>query len=227
MGNFPFVRVKGSNSDYIYSPDAQSVVEVENLKDVPAYLQIFICPYGMPGPVDQIKEPPFLSQDNEAHTCDGVSDTCPRQTLFPSEPYTGHAKIRLHQTEGITLATDNNNQLTLDQAGVIKLASTKQVEIAGDLIVQPAGAPGIRLNISKDGVSLQVGEAAVSIDKQGSINLKSQKQAQVNVQGNLAITGDIASPTIASLRAELEKLNREMASLKTEVGQLKAKLGTN
>jgi hypothetical protein len=225
MADFPFVRVKGSNSDYVYAPEAQSVVEVENLKDIPAYLQIFICPYGMPSPVDQVKEPPFLSQDNKAHTCDGVSDTCPRRTLFPNQPYTGHAKIRLHQTEGITLTTDNNNQLTLDQAGVIKLASTKQVEIVGDLLARPAGAPGVQLNISKGGVSLQVGEAVVSIDDQGNINLKSQKQARVSVQGNLVVTGDITIPTIANLRAELEKLNTELAGLKTEVGQLKAKLG--
>lgn len=216
-----FSRIKGANSDYAYSPTAGSIVED---KTGEVFLHIFVCPYGMPSRVDQVQEPPFLTEEQTVHACDGTSDHCPQPDLFPDQPFTGgHARITLHQREGISLTTDTN-QVVIGQQGPIKLLAEAGVELNGDLKVNLAGASNVQLHISRTNVSITAAGATVAIDERGSIQLTPGPQSLVNVTGGLAVSSTITSPTITALTTELNNLKAELARLNTELAAIKQKL---
>ncbi len=115
MADFPFGRIKGANSDYEFSPEAQQIIEVDPKAKV-TFLQVFICPYGMPSKVDQVlePEPPYLGDKGAILSCNGTDTDCPSKGA-------GHAMLELHQTDGVKLST-GTAELNIGQAGAITLS---------------------------------------------------------------------------------------------------------
>jgi len=100
------VRLKGANSDYEYSSQTDGIVD-KTTERPELFLQIFICPYDMPS---RIEKP------HNGKWCIGTDQNCPHEGNK-----SGHALINLHQKEGISLITDNNNKLSVTQEGNIEL----------------------------------------------------------------------------------------------------------
>lgn len=103
------VRIKGANSDYVYTGNPQEFIKEQKDAD-PLYLKIFICPYDMPSRVEP----------NQGQVCEGTDAECPH-----GENSSGHALICLHEKEGISLVT--NNQIAAQGIFVVKTQDGKDI----------------------------------------------------------------------------------------------------
>lgn len=190
MAQPPFLRIKGSNSDYAYSMEKGQVTPVEGAD--PLFLQIYICPHGMPGPVDQVdpeklkKEMPYLLDGDKVKLCQGsdvgwgtgadARSACPHDG-----PVAGHALVSLHQTEGLKLVTNNRNMIALDQAGNIQIAPAKKAEVVGALSVK--------------------GTAEWLEDVK--VNGRFTATAPVTIQNSLSVTGDLTIRPTSNIQMEV------------------------
>ncbi len=219
-------RIKGANSDYQYSAQANGIIEMQPLpKEL--YVRIFLCPYNMPSEI----EPP-----HDGKVCTGHSATCPHG---PESP--GHTLIFMHQHEGIRLATDKG-ELHLDQAGVLNLkgraaisqdlaiTGTTQIEggltireraeISGELRVTPPAADSPALAVTAGGVTLRCNGATVAVDAQGTITLTPAKDRQVQIAGAAAVSGALSGPTITRLEETIARLEARVTELSTALARL-------
>lgn len=154
-------RINGANSDYQYSVEAGGITEVASPDQLT--LSIYLCPHNMPSPIEQ----PLAG---EQPWCHGTGAQCPAGNAGD-----GHALIRLHETEGIQLETNNHTRLIVDQQGKIILAAQDRVEIRQADSEQPL------LTIAQDEMQMNINGATISIDKRGNINLKPGRGGTVRV----------------------------------------------
>jgi hypothetical protein len=108
----------------------------------------------------------------------------------------------LDQKTGISLVTDRRNQIVIDQSGKIQLcpADAGQVEVHGPMIVQTQyGQTTVQLEVSDQGIRLQVGSATVSIDQSGNLDLTPSPTGKVRIQGNVDIQGELNTQLSAAL----------------------------
>ncbi|MBW4528274.1 MAG: hypothetical protein KME18_24355 [Phormidium tanganyikae FI6-MK23] len=143
------VRIKGVNSDYQFDAKEKGVREVKPPPEQ-LYMKLFICPNDEFSTIENIP----------SECCHGESKTCPGRSK------SGHAMIQLHQKEGISLVTDRESKIVIDQAGNIRLASQKSFEV-------------------------EINGAKIRLDEQGNIELTPASSKQVKVTGDLSIAGDL------------------------------------
>jgi hypothetical protein len=193
------VRIKGANSDYQFSTKSQQIVEVQP-KPSPVYLQIFVCPYDMPSRI----EPP---QDGK--WCEGTDSACPHQGQK-----SGHAMLRLHQKEGVSLIADRNSQLILDQEGSIHLspAAPGVIEANGTLVLRQPGSKDVSLKVSSQGFELQAADGAViRLDRDGNLELSPAPGKTVNIKGDLSVQGQITGKLADSVKqALIEEIKKSL-----------------
>ncbi|HBL11924.1 MAG TPA: hypothetical protein DD379_11045 [Cyanobacteria bacterium UBA11162] len=172
------VRIKGSNSDYQYTGDPKTPIQ-ENKTANPLYLKIFICPNDMPSCI----EPP-----HNGHWCEGTDEDCPAE-----EKKLGHAMICLHQTEGISLITNNTvkakGSFAVESKGSEELLRVSEEGISFSTKFKDGKT--LHLKIAEQEVSLQLGEAKVSITQAGDIELSTPNESGVMINGNLTIQGNL------------------------------------
>ena len=208
------VRIKGANSDYEYSVSNNTVQEVKP-QPKELYLKMFICPYDQPSVVEPNEGPDKC--------CHGSDNNCPNQGEKK-----GHALIHLHQEKGIELVTDNNNQIVVNQKGNIQLipSSGGQAEVNGALLVKQQNQ--VLLEISSQKISLQLGEAKISLTPKGDIEITTSKsKGEVTVGGNLTINGNLTVTGKIIGNFDLSKANVSLseASLKAISEEVKKSLG--
>jgi hypothetical protein len=205
------VRIKGANSDYVYTGNPQELIKEQKDAD-PLYLKIFICPYDMPSHVEP----------NHGEICQGTDTECPH-----GENSAGHALICLHEKEGISLVT--NNQITAQGNFVVQPQNSKELfkvdqhgtsiqgnidfngalilnhqdnektkavtlELAEDisLIIKTQDGKDILLEISSQNISMQTSNGAkIAINHQGDIELSPSNHGKVKINGDLEVTGEI------------------------------------
>jgi beta-xylosidase len=177
------VRIKGANSDYVYDSSTDKIVETKNQ---PVYLKIFVCPYDQPSDVEQ----------NDGNVCAGIDEQCPHV----GDKH-GHALICLHETEGISLVSKQNitakGNLIVEpttDTPVLKVEKNQiDIKVPVQLSIESANGNQVSVNISTQGVSLQVGRnAKIQINSQGDIDLSTHNNSgQVKIHGNLEVTGDV------------------------------------
>lgn len=203
------VRIKGANSDYKYSAGKVEKVEPQPEK---VYLKLFICPYDQPSSVEP----------NEGNCCNGIDRTCPNQGKKQ-----GHALIQLHQEDGIQLVTDNNNQIVINQKGNIQLLPSPggQAEVNGALLVKQQNQ--VLLEISNQTISLQLGEAKISLTPKGDIEITTSKsKGEVKIEGNLTINGNltVTGKIVGDFDLSKAKVSLSEASLKAISEEVKKRL---
>jgi len=205
------VRIKGANSDYVYTGNPQELIKEQKDAD-PLYLKIFICPYDMPSRVEP----------NHGDVCEGTDEACPQ-----GENSAGHALICLHEKEGISLVT--NNQIEAKGTFVVKPEKGKEllkvgqegitvqgaIDINGalsvnhyesargkklvldvsentSLVIKTKGGQDVLVEFSAQGISMQVTNGSkVEITPQGDIELSPSNAGKVKINGNLEVTGDV------------------------------------
>jgi hypothetical protein len=181
------VRLKGANSDYEYSVKTNGIIDKtkeEKGKPDPLYLQIFICPYDMPSQVEP----------NDGKFCQGTDKTCPNK-----DKRSGHAAISLHQKDGISLVTDNNSKLLVDQEGAIQL-----IPASGKVVIKRDKQPNINLTLSDQGFEIkQENGAVIRFDVAGNIELVPAINKTVTVKGNLTIEKEINGELSAAMKQKL------------------------
>jgi hypothetical protein len=185
------VRIKGENSDYKYNPETGTIQAVHPLPEQ-LYLQLYVCPYDHPSPVESHQGPETC--------CHGTDHHCPE--AGGDRLAAGHALVRLDQKTGISLVTDRRNQIVLDQSGKIQLcpADAGQVEVHGPLIVHThSGQTTVQLEVSDRGIRLQVGNATVAIDQAGNLDLTPSPTGKVRIQGDVDIQGELNTQLSAAL----------------------------
>jgi hypothetical protein len=185
------VRIKGENSDYKYDLETASIQAVQPLPEQ-LYLQLYVCPYDHPSPVE--------AHQGLETCCRGTDHQCPEAQV--DRLAVGHALVRLDQKTGISLVTDRRNQIVIDQSGKIQLcpADAGQVEVHGPMIVQTQyGQTTVQLEVSDQGIRLQVGSATVSIDQSGNLDLTPSPTGKVRIQGNVDIQGELNTQLSAAL----------------------------
>jgi len=193
------VRIKGANSDYVYTGDSTEPIKEDKNAD-PLYLKIFICPNDMPSRVEK---------PHQDQWCEGTDETC------PSPEKKGHAMICLHQQDGISLVTPN----TVKAKGAFAVESNSGKEVLRvsenhlSFRLKPNKNQEISLKISEEEVSMQLGGANISITQAGDIELSPQNQHQVTIKGNLTVEGklevkgdfDLPAATKRALTTEIIK----------------------
>ena len=195
------VRIKGENSDYKYNLETGNIHEVQPQPEH-LYLQIFLCPYDHPSSVEE--------HQGEETCCQGTDHQCPEQEHGSSD---GHALIRLDQKQGISLVTDNHNQILVNQTGKIQLSPSSggQVEVNGALVVQQKDGQNVMLEISDSGVFIQaVGGAKIHLDHQGNIDLFPAPGGKVRVNGDLEVTGKVLTDSVETVRTDEEEVSKKM-----------------
>lgn len=172
------VRIKGENSDYRFDVTTGGVLEVQPQPEQ-VYMKLFICPNDQPSLIDKRK--------SDAACCEGVSQHCPGNSKA------GHAMIRLHQTEGISLVTDRDNRIILDQQGKIQLSPATQVELTGHLVLkQPGQAAELTLKATEQGFELEMSTGAkICFDRSGNLELRPLDGKAVSISSNLRVEGEI------------------------------------
>lgn len=203
------VRIKGANSDYQYSAGKVQKVEPQPEK---VYLKLFICPYDQPSSVEP----------NEGNCCNGIDRTCPNQGKKQ-----GHALIQLHQETGIQLVTDKDNQIVINQQGNIQLipSSGGKAEVNGALMVKQQNQ--VLLEISNQTISLQLGEAKISLTPKGDIEITTSKsKGEVKIEGNLTINGNltVTGKIVGDFDLSKAKVSLSEASLKAISEEVKKRL---
>lgn len=178
------VRLKGANSDYEYSSQTDGIVD--KTKDKPElFLQIFICPYDMPS---RIEKP------HNGKWCIGTDQNCPHEGNK-----SGHALINLHQKEGISLITDNNNKLSVTQEGNIEL-----IPASGKVIIKRDKKPSCSLTLLEQGLEIKLENgAAIRFDLAGNIELSPAVNKTVTVKGNLTVEKEITGKLSSTMKQEL------------------------
>lgn len=136
-------RIKGANSDYLYDPEAKQIVETDKSDaNNPVELSIFVCPHRQPSRVDQ----------HQGNYCVGTDGDC------PSGQASGHARLRLHQTEGANLQAQGSG-VTVGKE-VLLTSPNSSLGVGDDIQLQAQGS------------SLSVGQdIALSAGKDGHIQL--------------------------------------------------------
>jgi hypothetical protein len=205
------VRIKGTNSDYVYTGNPQELIKEQKDAD-PLYLKIFICPYDMPSRVEP----------NNGEVCEGTDEECPQ-----GENSAGHALICLHEKEGISLVT--NNQIEAKGTFVVKPEKGKELLKVGQegitvqgaidmngalsvnhhesprgkelvlevsentsLVIKTKGGKDVLFEFSAQGISMQVTNGSkIEINSQGDIELSPSNTGKVKINGNLEVTGDV------------------------------------
>ncbi|MEH2168013.1 MAG: hypothetical protein V7K41_15315 [Nostoc sp.] len=205
------VRIKGANSDYVYTGNPKALIEEQKDADS-LYLKIFICPYDMPSHVEP----------NDGEVCQGTDAECPH-----GENSFGHALICLHEKDGISLVT--NNQITAHGSFVVKPENSQELfkvepqgttiqgvldfngglrlshderelskavilEIADNtsLIIKSQAVQDVVLEISDKCISMQMSNGAkININERGDIELSPSNKGKVKINGDLEVTGEI------------------------------------
>lgn len=213
------VRIKGANSDYRFNPKTQQIEELKPLPR-PTHLDLYICPYDMPSPVEKPVENPAA---NEGHSgwCEGQDSHCPSD-----QGKAGHALVRLHQTNGIALTTDNDNQLIVDQSGRIILRPA-----TGQVVLEKASGRDrtpLHIQSTATGWSLQLQNGPqIHVSDTGSIRLVPTASGKVEVDGALACkTLSVDGKTNSPLAEEVTALKKQMTALKTQYSALENRLNT-
>jgi hypothetical protein len=202
------VRIKGENSDYKYDRATATIREVQPSPEQ-LYLQLFVCPYDHPSPVE--------ANAGADSCCHGTDHLCPQATA--ASLATGHALVRLDQKTGISLVTDRRNQIVLDQSGKIQLCPSEdgRVEVQGPLIVQTQYRQNkVQLEVSDRGIRLQVGSASVIIDPAGNLDLSPSPTGKVRIHGDLDIQGQIEAQLSDRLQTSIIQSVRQ--SIFAELG---------
>jgi hypothetical protein len=178
------VRIKGSNSDYVFDLGTGQIQEQS--KDQPVYLKIFVCPNDMPSQVEK----PY--GDKAGNWCQGTDAECPD----PNKK-NGHALICLHQTEGIALVTPNPivakgpfQVQPNGQQSVFQVTETNCV-VTGSVVLQTSQGKGFQISVSSEGIVLQTPDAAMIRLTNNSIEITPGKTGTVKINGNLDVTGEI------------------------------------
>lgn len=206
------VRIKGANSDYRFNLETQQIEELKPLP-TPTHLDLYICPYDMPSPVEQPVENPAANEGNKGW-CEGQDSHCPSD-----QGSAGHALVRLHQTDGIALITDKSNQLIVDQSGRIVLRPA-----TGQVVLEKASGSDrtpLHIQSTDTGWSLQLQNGPqLHFSNAGSIRLVPTASGQVEVDGaltckTLSVSGQTNSP-----------LEKEVAALKEQIAALEKRLKT-
>jgi hypothetical protein len=174
------VRIKGANSDYVYTGNSKEPIKEEKNAD-PLYLKIFICPNDMPS---RIEEP------HGGKWCEGTDKDCPKER----DKKSGHAMICLHQTEGISLVTPNTVKTKSHSFTVESESGNEVLKVSEErfsIALKPQAGKEVRLEISNTGISMKFGEAEVSITPSGDIELSPQDRREVKIKGNLTVQGNL------------------------------------
>jgi hypothetical protein len=170
-------RINGVNSDYRFSNGA-----IKEVKPAPSPLELrlFICPSGQKNQLEA-----------EGTVCQGQNTTCPALA-------TGHALLHLHQGTGISLVTDNNNRLQLDQSGNLLLqpSGTGKVETRGPVEMKDAAGNATLLTVTANAVILTAGGARIELQNNGNIQITPAAAGKVTILGNLEVTGLVNGKTI-------------------------------
>ena len=168
-------RINGENSDYkLVDGQIQPVDPFQTLE-----LRLFICPYNQPNKLEPL--------DDALGRCTGIVSVCPHVSQK-----NGHALIHLHQNEGISLVTDNNNQLRLDQNGNIQLnpAAGGEVQIKGKLKLT-IGGNNLEVGYNNEVMLQSASGAQVILKQDGSIDITPKSDSTINLKGDVAVTAHI------------------------------------
>lgn len=111
-------RIKGANSDYQYSPQAQQIVEtaIDDSKN-PVELSIFVCPH---------RQPSIVEQHTDGKYCVGTDNDCPSGTT------NGHALLKLHQDNGVLLEAQKS-KLTVAENITLTPQDSGKIQLSGAL----------------------------------------------------------------------------------------------
>jgi hypothetical protein len=186
------VRIKGANSDYVYTGDSQVPIK-EDKNANPLYMKIFICPYDMPSRIEK----------NDGKICEGTDEDCPHGKDNGKDS-SGHAMICLDQEKGISLET--NNQVTATGTFVVSpknnpellKVSPEGTTVKKTLVIKNLTSKGeqeLHLEISDLGVSIQVKNGTkIQILATGDIELSPlDPSKKVKINGNLEVTGGLTA----------------------------------
>ncbi|MEL6863840.1 MAG: hypothetical protein AAFP19_05445 [Bacteroidota bacterium] len=172
-------RINGVNSDYRYDESQQGVVEVQP-RPSPLEMKLFICPYDQPSALEAL--------DGASSACQGTNTQCPQ----PGATNDGHAMVRLHQNEGVSLVADDDNRIDVQQNGNIQINPANRVRVNGPFEVRQRGGTSVWLNITDTQVRIESGSGAVVVlQSDGDIELRPASGRQVIVRGNMRVTGTI------------------------------------
>lgn len=157
------VRIKGANSDYVYTGNPEQPIQ-ENKDADPLYLKIFICPNDMPSRVEK------------PHTngwCEGTDQDCPDQS---SHKKSGHAMICLDEKEGISFVTQN--QIIAKGKFTVENGQQKSIEVTDKTIT-----------VSLGGTIIKITEAEIQISNPN--NQPIQITGNLAITGNVKVTGKV------------------------------------
>lgn len=175
------VRIKGANSDYVYTGNPQQPIE-ENKEADPLYLKIFICPNDMPS---RIEKP------HANGWCEGTDHQCPDDS---PDKKAGHAMICLDEKEGISLET--KNQIIAKGNFTVEIDAKKSIEVTDKVI---------SVSIGETVIKIADGEIQISQnDKPISIS------GNLAISGNVKVTGkiDLTQADVTFSPATLQKIKQ-------------------
>lgn len=203
------VRIKGANSDYRYDLDSEQIQEVKPPPN-PLHLNLYICPYDMPSPIEAPKD---------GEWCDGRDATCPHPNASP-----GHALVQLHQADGISLVTDHDNQLVVDQTGHIRLEPGQ-----GKVLIGKADHARLHIQQTQHGWEIQLANGPrLHLTQDGNLHLIPGQSGQVHIQGalkvdaGLQVSGALTCQSLTVQGATQSSLATRLAALETRLQTLEA-----
>ena len=157
-------RIKGANSDYLYDPEAKQIVETDKAdKDNPVELSVFVCPHRQPSRVDQ----------HQGRYCVGTDDEC------PSGQASGHARLRLHQTEGANLQAQGSG-VAVGKEVLLKTPNSS-LEVGDDIQLQTQKSS---LTVGQD-IGLQTQKSSLTVGQ--DIALSPGEDGHIKLAGDLEL----------------------------------------
>ncbi|MEG3839837.1 hypothetical protein [Microcoleus sp. herbarium14] len=176
------VRIKGANSDYVYTGNPEQPIEEKKDAD-PLYLKIFICPNDMPS---RIEKP------HANGWCEGTDGTCPDDK--PSKK-SGHAMICLDEKDGISLVTQN--QIIAKGNFIVECDGKKIIEVTDKAIA-----------VSFGGTIIRIADGEIQLSSQN--NKPIQISGNLAISGDVKITGkvDLSQADVTFSKATIEQIKK-------------------